>query len=111
MLTSSRFIDSDCDCDCVFVPLKGSVEACDVLLFLLWLIQTTSLSGRRTLPRWVTLCPFSMPVELVRGGMALGDAKGWDRGRVGEFSAKGWPVEDGDGIVEGDGGSAVGGPI
>ena len=98
-------------CRCAF---SGSAEWL-VLLFLLCPSQSISLSGRKTLVRegCFRLLPlrFRMPVELVRGGMALGDAKGWDGGRVGEFSAKGWPVEDGDGIVEGDGGSAVGRPI
>lgn len=64
-----------CNCDCV--PLVGSVEACDVLLFLLWLIQSISESGRRTLWRGFTACPYvTCPVELVRGGMAFGEAKG-----------------------------------
>jgi hypothetical protein len=55
-----------------------------VLLFLLWLIQSTSLSGRRTLERCLVMAvPLRMPVELVRGGMALGDAKGCE-GDVGD---------------------------
>jgi hypothetical protein len=42
---------------------------------------------------------FRMPVELVRGGIALGDANGWDGGWVGEVEAKG-PVVEEDGIVK-----------
>ena len=50
-----------------------------VLVFLLWLIQSTSLSGRSTLDRCcLRLFPLRMPVELVRGGIAFGEAKGWD---------------------------------
>jgi hypothetical protein len=49
------------------------------LVFLLWLIQSTSLSGRSTLDLCcLRLLPLSMPVELVRGGMAFGEAKGWE---------------------------------
>lgn len=81
MLTSSRFIGSNCDCDIVcvrsWVSFCVSVEACDVLLFLLWLIQSISESGRRTLWRGLAGCAFvTWPVELVRGGMAFGEAKG-----------------------------------
>jgi hypothetical protein len=50
-----------------------------VLLFLLWLIQSSSLSGRSTLDlACLMLLPFRIPVELVRGGMAFGEAKGWE---------------------------------
>lgn len=57
--------------------LRGSAEWL-VLLFLLWPSQFVSLRGRRTLLRCLTLLPLRlrMPVELVRGGMALGEAKG-----------------------------------
>ena len=49
------------------------------MLFLLWLIQSTSLSGLSTLDRCcLMLFPFKIPVDEVRGGMAFGDAKGWD---------------------------------
>jgi hypothetical protein len=49
------------------------------LLFLLWLIQSISLNGCSTLLLYcLRLLPLRlrMPVELVRGGMAFGDAKG-----------------------------------
>jgi hypothetical protein len=59
---------------------KGSAEWL-VLLFLLWPSQSISLSGRRTLVLEGCLATLAfrlrMPVELVRGGMALGEAKGW----------------------------------
>jgi hypothetical protein len=44
---------------------------------------------------------FRMPEELVRGGMALGEANGWDGGWVGNVEAKGLVVEE-DGIVKRD---------
>lgn len=56
---------------------SGSAEW-NVLLFLLCPSQSISLSGRKTLVRCLRLLPFSMPVELVRGGMAFGEANGWD---------------------------------
>ena len=61
---------------------KGSAEWL-VLLFLLWPNQSISLRGRRTLVLEGCLAApvfafkLRMPVELVRGGMALGEAKGW----------------------------------
>jgi hypothetical protein len=55
---------------------KGSAEWL-VLLFLLWPNQSISLNGRRTLVLAGVLgLKLRMPVELVRGGMALGEAKG-----------------------------------
>lgn len=59
---------------------SGSAEWL-VLLFLLCAIQSVSLSGRRTLlvDDCLMLFPLrlTIPVELVRGGIALGDANGW----------------------------------
>jgi hypothetical protein len=73
-------------CSCRW-GFSGSTEWL-VLLFLLWPSQSISLSGRRTdvLEGGCLRLPelgFRMPVELVRGGMALGEAKGWTEDEAG----------------------------
>lgn len=79
---------------CCKWAFSGSAEWF-VLLFLLWANQSISLSGRKTLVLEGCLgmfgLGFGMPVELVRGGMALGEAKGWvgEQGVMVEGSADG----------------------
>jgi len=83
MLPDDSPVKSDVCLACARWAFNGSAEWL-VLLFLLWLIQSVSLSGRRTLLRCLLmlLLRFRMPVELVRGGMAFGDAKGCEVGMV-----------------------------
>ena len=85
-----------CGCCCRWA-CSGSAEWL-VLLFLLWPNQSISLSGRKTLVLEGCLgrfgLGFRMPVELVRGGMALGEAKGCvgEEGVMVEGSADGSEV-------------------
>lgn len=92
-----------CDCDVWSRRwgLRGSAEWL-VLLFLLCAIQSVSLKGRRTLlvDGCLMLFPLRLviPVELVRGGIALGEANGW----VGDDTGMATVCAEADSEVVGD---------